>query len=356
MKSYVSPQASQQALSIAEGRDPHAITKLAQSFRNGADPWSINKRGVSLLDLCLQDGRHAILSLWADAARRQFHYGLTSSGLSPIAPPAVKNATLAMARNNIHMIDLVGSFVHLTKNDRQFHLRRFLFGQGGKSNPKGAEERFVYQLAVHSSPQRWNAISNTLLLFPNLNNLEVPAYPPLRQHQVLGQETTGDAPDNPSHADNPFVMARLVDEFVTHAPIQVLINHMSSIHHRVNMDWRKNPTLLNRLRHFTDGNWAEHWKDVGVVFSGTDDEGDTLLHHYLRSTPTPMLNAPAIDFLLEHSAPWTARNNKHESCEDLVLLHKGSPLLEPDVAEMFSYLYASNQSFQAAHARLSAKF
>ena len=302
----VSNSSTYKVLNLLKHNDVAPLDVVLQHFQKGADPWEHSQQ-ADLLDLCLKDGRAAVLGAWVEAARRQALFPTPRSVSSP---------------RKIHLVDLIASSLYLSRNARRIQLRNFV----QKNSTIETQEEFLRHVVELRAPQGWQVVSNALLLNPDLHGTRVQHFP-----QALKFSTLHQSPLNSEGGS----FAKIEDEFIQHAPTQILYNHISNKQHRLELDWRNNPLMLERLRQFLDPIWTSFWRDMGVVFHGSDNNNNNLLYHYLRSTPTAQLKVDAVEFLLEKGAQWKQLNLDGQSALELMHLHMESEDLPHDVQDLF---------------------
>lgn len=298
MKNRVSPTATNNLI-IALNSSQSSTTSIKHLFHSGADPWAASNFGSSVLDLCLRDGRNFIASAWAQAARDHLK----------------KYSVLKNPMADMRVVDLIAGSVYLDPLDRQEHLRRFLF----KPEKVDDHHAFICKMFTSRNPQIWPVISSMLLMRPNLHSLPVPSFVDSRT-------------DNDFFADDvdivqffntqpPQYSAILIDEFVSHAPNQVLYNYIKDKRHVVNLDWKTNPSIKDRFRWFLSSEWAYQWKDVPgfrLGISGVNEKGETALHHYLRSVDPTQISVEGLEVLLGVGNSWHQSDAQGVNCLTLI--------------------------------------
>ena len=298
MKSRVSPTATSNLINTLN-RDQSATTSIKYLFRNGADPWAVTAMGSSVLDLCLRDGRPFVASAWAQAAREHLK----------------KSSTIKNPMADTRVVDLVAGAVYLEPQDRQEHMRRFLF------NPQKVEDHheFICKMFTSRNPQIWPVIANMLLLRPHLHSVRVPEF--------LDKSVESDF-----FADDVDI---------------VLYNYLKDRRHVVELDWTKNDAVRERLRLFLSSEWAHQWKDLpgfSAVLSGVNAQGETPLHHYLRSVPVGQISVEGLEVLLASGNSW--HQTDKNGVNSLTLLNNllGDPSLSESVREFVEQSAAPAQS------------
>lgn len=298
MKNRVSPTATNNLIT-ALNSSQSSTTSIKYLFRNGADPWATSHLGSSVLDLCLRDGRHFVASAWAQAARE--HLKKYVSMKNPMADARV--------------VDLVAGSVYLDPQDRQEHLRKFLF------KPEKVEEHhaFICKMFTSRNPQIWPVISSMLLLRPHLHSLPVPSF----VDSSTESDFFADDVDIVQffNTQPPQYSTVLIDEFVAHAPNQVLYNYLKDKRHVVNLDWKTNPVVKDRLRLFLSSDWAHQWKELPgfrLGVSGINDKGETALHHYLRDVDPSQLTVQGLEVLLDVGNSWHQTDATGVNCLTLI--------------------------------------
>lgn len=289
MKSRVSPTATHNLITALNSTQS-STTAIKYLFRNGADPWAVSHMGSSVLDLCLRDGRHFVASAWTQAARE--HLKKQTTLLNPMA--------------DVRVVDLVAGSVYLNPEDRQEHLRRFLF------NPQKVEEhhQFICKMFTSRNPQIWPVIASMLLLRPHLHSLSVPPF----LDQRVDNDFFADDVDIVQFFNAPVAQHShiLIDEFVAHAPNQVLYNYLKDKRHVVDLDWRSNPAIKDRLRLFLSSDWAAQWNEVPgfrLGVSGVNAKGESALHHYVRAVDPAHITVEGLQVLLDAGNSWSQADN-----------------------------------------------
>lgn len=323
MKSRVSPTATSNLINTLN-RDQSATTSIKYLFRNGADPWAVTAMGSSVLDLCLRDGRPFVASAWAQAAREHLK----------------KSSTIKNPMADTRVVDLVAGAVYLEPQDRQEHMRRFLF------NPQKVEDHheFICKMFTSRNPQIWPVIANMLLLRPHLHSVRVPEF---LDKSVESDFFADDVDIVQFFTPQANRSAILIDQFVTHAPNQVLYNYLKDRRHVVELDWTKNDAVRERLRLFLSSEWAHQWKDLpgfSAVLSGVNAQGETPLHHYLRSVPVGQISVEGLEVLLASGNSW--HQTDKNGVNSLTLLNNllGDPSLSESVREFVEQSAAPAQS------------
>lgn len=324
MKNRVSPTATKN-LMTALNSTQSSTTSITYLFRNGADPWASTTMGSSVLDLCLRDGRHLVASAWAKSARENLK----------------KHATLSNPMADQRVIDLVAGAVYLDPQDRQEHLRRFLF------NPQKTEEhhQFICKMFTSRNPQIWPVISSMLLLRPHLHSLPVPAFLDNSTESNFFADDVDIVqffnPQPPQHTKT------LIDEFVSHAPNKVLYNYLKDKRHVVNLDWKTNPVIKERLRLFLTSEWAHQWKELPgfrLGLSGTNERGESAMHYYLRHIEPNQITVEGLQVLLEVGNSWNQTDDKGFSALTLANALSDAGRLNQTVQEFVEQSAAPAQS------------
>lgn len=303
----ISNSSTLKLLHLLKQNDSAPLESVLQLFQKGADPWEHSQQ-ADMLDLCLKDGRSVVLNSWVESARKQALFPSSRSISSP---------------RKIHLVDLIASSLYLSRSARRNQLRNFV----KKNSLPETQQEFLRHVVELRAPQGWQVVSNALLLNPDLHGTKVQNHPQALKYSKLH--------DPVSEEHDTMNMTKIEDAFIQHAPTQILYNHVSNKQHRLLLDWRENPLILERLRQFLDPIWSSYWRDMGIVFHGLDRNDNNLMYHYLKSTPASQLRTEAIEFLLEKGSQWKQVNHRGQTPLDLMHLHLEDEDIPHDVQKLF---------------------